>query len=204
MPDEVVSVVLCGVGGQGLKVASRILGEASVRAGFDVKIRESYGLAQREGSVLSHVRIGKNVHSFLTPEGTAKALLSLELMEGARNIEYLSNHDGLAILNNKILYPARYYTGEEDYPNKEDVLSVFRQRGAKVVLIDADSLAKEAGDIRSANVVMLGALAAFNVLPFPPKFIIEAIKAVIPHSIDVNVKAFSLGFKEGRRRGYEA
>ncbi|RLG54536.1 MAG: indolepyruvate ferredoxin oxidoreductase subunit beta [Thermoproteota archaeon] len=202
MRNGVVSIILGGVGGQGLRVASRILGEASVRAGFDVKIRESHGLAQREGSVVSHVRIGKEVHSFLTPQGTAQALVSLEMSEGARNIGYL-RPNGVAILNDKLLYPVSYYTGEAVYPNKKWVLSAFKHYGAKLFLIDAESLAKKAGDLRSTNVVMLGALAALDVLPFSSKFVLEAVRSVIPHSVDVNVRAFKLGIEAARSMDYE-
>jgi len=190
MRNGVVSIILGGVGGQGLRVASRILGEASVRAGFDVKIRES------------HVRIGKEVHSFLTPQGTAQALVSLEMLEGARNIGYL-RPNGVAILNDKLLYPVSYYTGEAVYPNKKWVLSAFKHYGAKLFLIDAESLAKKAGDLRSTNVVMLGALAALDMLPFSSKFVLEAVRSVIPHSVDVNVRAFKLGIEAARSMDYE-
>jgi len=202
MLNGVVSIILGGVGGQGLRVASKILGEASIKAGFDVRIRESHGLAQREGSVVSHIRIGKEVHSFITPEGTAQALLSLELLEGVRNIKYLKPK-GLAILNDKLLYPVTYYTGETVYPDKNWIVSKFREYGAKLIVVKADSLAKKAGDLRSANVVMLGALAASGALPFSSKFVVEAIKSVVPGSSVVNIKAFELGFKAARLKDYE-
>ncbi len=202
MVNGVVSIILSGIGGQGLRIASQILGEASIRAGFDVKIRESHGLAQREGSVVSHVRIGKEVHSFLIPEGTAQALVSLELLEGARNIKYLKPN-GLAVLNDKLLYPVSYYTRETAYPDKKWILSVFKQHRAKLALINAEALAKRAGDLRASNVVMLGFLAASNVLPFSPKFVVEAIKAIFSYSADVNIKAFELGFEAARSVDYE-
>ena len=196
-----VSVILSGVGGQGLRIASRILGEASIRAGFDVKIRESHGLAQREGSVVSHVRIG-GVHSFMIPRGTAQALVSLELLEGARNISYLKK-GGLAVLNDKLLYPVSYYAEELPYPDREEIISIFEQHKVNYVLINAESIAKRAGDLRSANIVMLGVLAAFNVLPFHPKFVLEAVRSVIPYLTDVNVRAFELGIEAARLVGYE-
>ncbi len=202
MFDGVVSIILGGVGGQGLRIATKILSEASIRAGFDVRIRESHGLAQREGSVVSHIRIGKEVHSFITPEGTAQALLSLELLEGERNIKYLKP-EGLAILNDKLLYPVSYYAGETVYPDRERIISKFKEYGVKLILIKADSLAKKAGDLRSANIVMLGVLAASGVLPFSSKFVVEAIRSVVPGYSDVNMRAFELGVEAARLIYYE-
>lgn len=196
-----VNVVLTGIGGQGVVLASRILGQASIRAGLDVKIGETHGLAQREGAVCSHVRIGKRVNSMLIPHHMGDAILSLELLEAARNVHYLKE-GGLLIVNDKIRYPVPHYLGEVTYPPKREIEKILSPYNAKLHVIRADELSAKAGNPKTANVVMLGALAQSGILPFSSEFLLSVVKDLVPaKALEANAKAFRLGMSALKGKG---
>jgi len=186
------NVFISGVGGQGILLASEILSDVALAHGMDVKKSEVHGMAQRGGSVVSHVRFGEKVYSPVIAEGEADLLVSFEKMEALRWVHYVSP-EGTVIVNDQEIVPS----GLERYPEGIDEMLSDRAPGA--LMIDALSLANEAGHPRAVNTVMLGAFS--NYLGFSDQDWREAIsKRVPPKTVDVNLKAFDLGREAGVRR----
>jgi indolepyruvate ferredoxin oxidoreductase beta subunit len=192
MKDK-INIVLTGVGGQGVVTAANIIGKAAVKADVNVFVSEVHGMAQRGGSVNCTVRLG-DVSGPLVPNGSANAVLSMEPSEALRYIQY-TNKKTKIITDIVPVIPFTVATGDEKYPELEKIFKELEKYG-ELYKIDAVKLAKDAGDLVTKNVVMLGALAGSNVLPFKPDFLLEAILENVPQKyIDINKKAFELGFK---------
>ncbi len=187
--SDTVSVILVGVGGQGILLASEILAQAAMQAGFDVKTNEVHGMAQRGGSVMAQVRYGKEVNSPLITEGTASALASLEAIEGLRAAHYLKA-GGLAVINTQRIVPVTVSSGAASYPADAEARCAATFQPLK--LLDAVKIAQGAGDARAANVVVMGALS--NGLALPESAWEGAIrKAVKPKFVEMNLRAFAAG-----------
>ncbi len=187
--SDTTSVIMVGVGGQGILLASEVLARAAMQAGFDVKTNEVHGMAQRGGSVMAQVRYGEEVHSPLILEGTATALLSLESIESLRAAHYLKD-GGLAVVNTQRVIPVTVSSGAAKYPedDAERVKKVF----PKLKAIDAVAIAGELGNIRAANVVLLGALSLG--LDLEMEHWAAALDgAVKPQFRELNQKAFEAG-----------
>jgi indolepyruvate ferredoxin oxidoreductase beta subunit len=187
--DSTVSIVLVGVGGQGILLASEIAARAGQIAGFDVKTHEVHGMAQRGGSVIGQIRYGKQVHSPLVPEGTAAVLGSLERIEALRYAHYLAP-GATAVVSSRQIVPVTVSSGQATYPAdaRERLQAVF----PRLLYVEADELAEEAGNIRAANVVILGAMS--TALDLPLEAWQDAIRAAVaPKHLNVNLKAFDLG-----------
>jgi indolepyruvate ferredoxin oxidoreductase beta subunit len=187
------SIVLTGVGGQGVITAANLLGKAAMRAKIGVFVSEIHGMAQRGGAVVCTVRMG-DVSSPLLPSGTADVLLSMEPVEVLRNICYVNNKTKIITDKNPII-PFTIAVGGEQYPKVEEI---FKELSAHAELypIDALKIAKEAGAVITKNTVMLGALAASGVLPFKPEVLLETILEDVPEKYkDVNKRAFESGMK---------
>jgi indolepyruvate ferredoxin oxidoreductase beta subunit len=192
--DE-IALVIAGVGGQGTLLASQIIGHVAVKHGFSVRISETFGMSQRGGPVVSHIRIAKAVYSPLIPLGTADLVLGFEPLEALRaSIKFLAK-GGSVIVNTRIVYPVEVNRGDAKYPPLERILEALRSIASEVVTVDATMLAAKAGNPISANIVMLGALAALEKLPFKPEDLREAVKERVPRGVDVNLRAFDLGFQ---------
>ena len=188
-----INIVLAGVGGQGAITAANILGKAAVKAKVNVFVSEVHGMAQRGGAVNCTVRLG-NVSGPLVPTGSADAIVSLEPSEVLRNIN-LSNKETKIITDITPVIPFTVSTGEDEYPNID---AIFKEISSysKLYKIDATKIAKDAGAIITKNIVMLGALAALNILPFKKEILLETILENVPSKFkEVNKKAFDGGFK---------
>jgi indolepyruvate ferredoxin oxidoreductase beta subunit len=184
------NILICGVGGQGILLASDILAEVALEAGYDVKKSEVHGMAQRGGSVVSHVRFGEKVYSPLISVGDADAILSFEKLEALRAVHYLSS-DGLVVLNNIEILPMPCASGLEEYPT--EIVEKLKARAKTVELIDGVKLAKKAGSPRTVNVVLLGGLAKH--LELPPEGWLKVIERRVPKkTVAVNRRAFELGY----------
>lgn len=187
------SIVLTGVGGQGVITAASILGKAAVKAGVNVFVSEVHGMAQRGGSVNCTVRLG-DVYGPLVATGSADALLSLEPIEALRYIDK-TNKNTKIITEITPMVPFTVSVSSEEYPNLEKVFKELKNYG-KLYKIDATKIATESGALVTKNVVMLGALAGSGVLPFKKEILLEAILENIPAKFkDINKKAFDGGFK---------
>lgn len=183
------NVLMVGVGGQGVLLASEIFAKALAIEGFDVKVSEIHGMAQRGGSVHSMIRYGKTVHSPLVIRGEADSVLAFELLEALRWIPYLSE-TGRLIVNNRRIDPLPVAIGKEEYP--DNILENLKSISENLVVVDSLALAKEAGNARTANLVLLGVLA--QGLPIPKEIWNGLIRKRVPvHTSEANLKAFGLG-----------
>ena len=183
------NIVLAGVGGQGILLASEIVARAAMSAGFDVKTNEVHGMAQRGGSVLAQIRYGREVNSPLVELGTAQVLASLERVEALRYVDYLAP-GGLAVVSSQAVVPVTVSSGQATYP--EDAEQRIRQFFPRLIYFDAVEIAGRAGNIRASNSVVVGALATG--LALPPEAWQAAIRAAVkPKFVEVNLRAFEAG-----------
>ncbi|MCX7678748.1 MAG: indolepyruvate oxidoreductase subunit beta [Spirochaetes bacterium] len=190
------NVIFAGVGGQGVILASKILLEVAKNAGYDVKEAEVHGMAQRGGSVDCHVRYSKHVYSPLIEKGTADFVVSFELLESMRKLEYLSD-EGILLVNNFRQDPAPVEAGLEKYP--EDLESWLSSNVRKCYILNIESILKEIGNRRIVNIVMLGALS--NFLEFGLDEWKKAIETQVKEKyVEMNIAAFVKG-REYRLQG---
>jgi indolepyruvate ferredoxin oxidoreductase, beta subunit len=183
------NVIFAGVGGQGVILASKILMQVAMNAGYDVKESEVHGMAQRGGSVDCNVRYGSKVYSPLIEKGTADYVVSFELLESMRKLEYLRK-GGTLIVNNDRVDPAPVKAGLDKYP--EDIETWLSSNVANTLLVDTNNTLKEAGSKKALNIVMLGVLS--NFLEFSPAQWEGAIRAQVKEKfVEMNLKAFQLG-----------
>ncbi len=189
-----LDILVTGVGGQGVVLASDIIGETALAAGFDVKKTDTLGMAQRGGSVVSHVRLGEKVWSPLIKEGEADLLLAFEKLEAARWSHYLTP-GAVAIINSYEQPPLSVSLGQEKYPDDNEIKTALRRRTDKIYFIDANRIAKELGNVRTLNILMLGCFSAFT--PIPVSIWQESISRFLPPNIrEINLTAFATGRKE--------
>lgn len=185
--NGITTVSLVGVGGQGILLAAAVVAETATAEGLDVKASEVKGMAQRGGSVLSTVRFGPTVWSPLARH--ADVVVAMELLEGRRGLSLLQPRGTLVTATTRIL-PGSVLRREEAYP--DDLAAAAAARDVRVVLVEAEELAREAGTVRAANVALLGAASA--VLPFAEESWQRGLEAALPAKIlDVNRRAFALG-----------
>ncbi|MGA2192756.1 MAG: indolepyruvate oxidoreductase subunit beta [Nitrospirota bacterium] len=183
------NILVAGVGGQGVLLTSKILAEAALLAGLDVKQSEVHGMAQRGGSVLSQVRLGDKVYSPIMGEGECDLIIGFEPVETARYIHFLKEN-GKVIYNTHRVASLTVSIGAEKYP--EDIDSVIASRVKTALPLDATALAAEAGERRAVNLVLLG--AAMEYLPLSEADVYSAIRKSVPvKSLEMNEKAFLAG-----------
>jgi len=193
---KTTSVVLVGVGGQGILLASEIVAQAAVAEGYDVKTNEVHGMAQRGGSVIAQIRYGKKVFGPLVPRKTAKVLGSLERMECLRYLDYLAD-DGLAVVSSQRIVPVTVSSGNVPYPELgETELGRFFPR---LAYIDAVERATELGNDKVANTVLLGAMSTQLDLSVEA-WTIAIRKSAKERFVDVNLKAFEVGREQGKEK----
>ncbi len=184
------NILFCGVGGQGILLASEITAYGLIEAGFDVKKSEVHGMAQRGGSVVAHLRYGDKVYSPLIDPGTADIELAFEIIEAVRYLPFL-NTDSRVIVNTQKILPPGVATGKMEYP--ENILKELEKRKIEYIPADGFAIAKSVGEIRTANIALVGVLSAY--LPVPEEVFIKVITEHIPRKVDENIKAFRKGRK---------
>lgn len=160
--NKVYNVLIVGVGGQGIILASDVLGKVAAAYGYDVKKNEIHGMAQRGGSVSSHVRFGPVVHSPIIKMGEADVLLSFEQIETLRYFPFLSE-TGTVIINDQKILPPAVFTGQMDYP--ADVLNKIKAKVKSTIVVNGRDVANKLGNSRVVNVIFLGALSNFLDMP---------------------------------------
>ncbi|MBM4248637.1 MAG: indolepyruvate ferredoxin oxidoreductase subunit beta [Euryarchaeota archaeon] len=199
------SLMMAGVGGQGLVLLSNIIGTAGAIAGIRVITGEQHGLSQRSGSIQVHLRVGPDVRSPLIPVGSADAILSLEALETLRYIEYLKD-GGVAVINKRVMHPVGE-TGElvndktRQYMGLEQVVERVGQVTNHVLTLDALEVARRAGNALTENVALLGAISVLEEFPVPPEPLKGAVARMVPKkAVEVNLKAFRLGAEAARDR----
>ena len=182
------SIMIVGVGGQGTLLASKLLGNVLLGAGYDVKLSEVHGMSQRGGSVVTYVRYGDRVYSPIVDQGEADYILSFEILESARWISYLKK-GGKLITNTQKTWPMPVITGAMAYP--EGIVEKLSEK-ADVTAVDALALAKEAGSPKAVNVVLIGVLS--KLMDIPEAAWQKAIDETVPaRFLEMNKKAFALG-----------
>jgi indolepyruvate ferredoxin oxidoreductase, beta subunit len=185
-------IMIVGIGGQGTILASNILGEACLMEGRSVRGAETHGMAQRGGSVESHVRIDGKFGPLIAP-GTADLLIGFDLLEGLRYSHFLKPERKM-VLSRRMVIPTSVFVQGLAIPSAEDIIK--KLSGFSLCLIDAEEIAREAGSVLAANVVMLG--AASHHIPLAEGSLVSAVQRLVPQkTIDVNTRAFAMGRKAG-------
>ncbi len=188
-----LNLLITGIGGQGIIAASDIVAGAALAAGFDVKKTDSLGMAQRGGSVVSHIRLAPRVWSPLVKTGEADIILAFEKLEAARWSHYL-RPDGIAIINNQAVPPLSLSLGNERYPSDEEITSILKQQTDKIYLVNGTDRTGELGNIKTLNTLMLGCLSIF--IPFEEDIWWDCIAQRLPTRV---VKLNTTAFEQGRR-----
>ena len=183
------NIMIVGVGGQGTLLASRILGNTVIGEGYDVKLSEVHGMSQRGGSVVTYVKYGEEVYSPIIGEGEADIILAFEMLEAYRALPYLKK-GGVMIANTQKISPMPVITGAMQYPE-----NIEEKLAEKINLVKVDALdkAKEAGNIKAVNVVLIGVMAKNTDISYDKW--VETIKTTVPEKfLEANLKAFDLGY----------
>ena len=191
-----VDLLITGVGGQGVILASDIVSETALASGYDVKKTDTLGMAQRGGSVVSHVRIGQQVWSPLIKEREVDIILAFEKLEAARWSHYL-RRGAIAVVNNQALPPLSVNLGNERYPDDDEISGILEQVTERVYFVNGTACARELGNVRTLNIFMLGCISLF--LPLR----VHAWESTISQHLSakirqINMTAFKLGRKEIR------
>ncbi|MBQ2253434.1 MAG: indolepyruvate oxidoreductase subunit beta [Clostridia bacterium] len=185
----VKNIMIVGVGGQGTLLTSRILGDAAIREGFDVKVSEVHGMSQRGGSVVTYVRFGEKVYSPVIGKGAADILLAFEPLEAARALSNLKP-GGVLVTNTQQINPMPVIAGSAEYP--AEIPQKIKNLGIDLRAFDALRLAEDAGNSKALNVVLVGYLSTLGI--FSEETLLESLKACVPEKLlSVNLKAFELG-----------
>lgn len=183
------NIMIVGVGGQGTLLASRILGNAVIALGKDVKVSEVHGMSQRGGSVVTYVKFGDKVYSPIIDKGEADIVLAFELLEAYRALPFVKE-GGKIILNSQKINPMPVITGAAQYP--ADIEKKIAEK-VDLAAVPALELAEKAGNARAVNVVLIGVMAKNTDIPY--EHWVETIKKTVPAKfLDVNLAAFDLGF----------
>lgn len=187
-----LDLVITGVGGQGNVLASRILARAAMEAGLPVLTSEAIGMAQREGVVMSQVRMGSGNYGALIPDGGADVLLGFELAETVRGLTKLKR-GGVVIANTHNIHPVSVSLGLSQYDRRQ-LTSFLQESTESLYFLDAAALAEQAGTIKTTNIVMLGALSALRILPYDADHLKKVVLDTIPPGLrEINQRAFALG-----------
>ena len=198
MIDPGFDIVLVGVGGQGIVMLSNAIGHAAAKEGISALTGELHGLSQRSGTVYIHMRVGGDELSPLIPYGEADAIVALEAMEALRYIEFLKD-DGVVIMNQRIIHPTIEVANlskekRTDFLELDKIVKNIKVVTGNVSIIDALSLAKEAGNPLTENAVFIGALSTLSDFPVSPKNMKKGLEKVVPKkAMNQNLKAFTLG-----------
>ena len=193
------SIVIAGVGGQGTLLASKILSEAAQRRGLFVRTSETIGMAQRGGSVSSHIRIGSQDVSPVIPLRHADVLIGFELAEAARQLNRLKPNAS-AVVNVDCIIPTNVALRQGEY-HCDEYLSAIKNNIGRGFYINAAPMAIEAGDARALNIVLLGFSVGAGILPFEEDEIREAMECCIkPRLLEINRKAFLMGAEAARKQ----
>jgi indolepyruvate ferredoxin oxidoreductase beta subunit len=188
------TVQIVGVGGQGVLLASMVLGNAAMGMGYKVAMSEVHGMAQRGGSVLSTLRFGDDVISPLEANGSADLIMGFEPAETCRNLT-LGNKDSVILMNLDPVLPSMVAAGFEEYPEIDSLVNAVKEQNSNLYTIDATKIAIEAGKAVAANAVMIGAVAAVKGFPIPKDVLLASLIEQVPEKFrELNAKAFEMGY----------
>ena len=199
MPEE-MNIILAGVGGQGNVRGAQILGSAVVKSGLLARVSDVYGIAQRGGPVVSHVRMGDEIYGSMVVEHSADVIVGLEPMETLRAVVRFLKPGGVVIMSTRPVFPVEVNTGKSSYPALEEISRLVEKVAGRVVKLDATKVAEDAGMLIAANIVVLGVLAGLGVLPFKADLLRDSVKENIPRAVEQNLRAFDAGVEIGARQ----
>ena len=192
------NVIVTGVGGLGAMTLGTVIAQAALKQGYDVRTSELHGLAQRGGSMLLHLRIGKKLYTPLVLEGEANLVIALEPLEALRTVYFGSKKQKTTFLIDNFIMPtmSNSVMGEK-YPSMNSVIKRIKPFSGKVIVIDAaKTVEKEFGSVIASNVFVFGYAIGKKLLPIKKKYAIEALKQVVPPKfLEMNLKIFEMGFK---------
>jgi indolepyruvate ferredoxin oxidoreductase beta subunit len=194
---ECLNLIVCGTGGQGNVLLSRFLAKAFTKKGYFATIGETFGMSQRGGDVMSHIRISKKrLYGPLIPEGQADVILSLEPMETIRVLRDYGNPSIAVISNVRTVYPPISITGEKDYPDIEEIKSIIREMAASYWFLDATQISLEMGNPILTNMVMMGALVEAKVVDLSKADLEEVMKETFSgDKAQANIRAITRGIE---------
>ncbi len=195
---DIQNILLAGVGGQGIVSLGHLILQSAINSGYKVKGAETHGLSQRGGTVVFHARIG-DVMGPLISKGEADFLISLELAETARYIEYLKPN-GTLIMSTRTIYPNILQIINKKYPKLEEIYDVVSKRAKTVYVIPTESMALEIGSARAENLILLGALIKLNPI-FDYGIVEDAVAKRWPKAKEVNLKALKAGYEYLEKSG---
>lgn len=191
-----LNIAICGVGGQGNLLLERVICNSCLKEGYEVKAADTFGAAQRGGSVVSHLRIGNEIKSSLIGKGRCDIVVGLEPGEALRTASSLLRENGVILVNKTPVPPVSVKVGKREYPSFDAVLNLLKRVSPRVMALDATALArKTTGNERSINMVMLGALIGLKILPVTADTVRQAISELTGASAPSNLKAFEEGFQ---------
>jgi len=199
LPEE-MNIILAGVGGQGNVRGAQILGSAVVKSGLHARVSDVYGIAQRGGPVVSHVRMGDEIYGSMVVEHSADVIVGLEPMETLRAVVRFLKPGGVVIMSTRPVFPVEVNTGKSSYPALEEISRLVEKVAGRVVKLDATKVAEDAGMLIAANIVVLGVLAGLGVLPFKADLLRDSVKENIPRAVEQNLRAFDAGVEIGARQ----
>ncbi len=188
------NVMITGVGGQGSVLASRIVANAAMFAGYEVRTSDTIGMAQRGGSVISHVRFGDCIASPLIANGNVDILLGFELAEAVRGLKMLKP-DGMAVVNEQVIVPPSVYAGISEY-HEAEIKDFLEATVPHLHLFNAVQIARQAGHWKSTNIVLIGALSQIEDFPLNSDQLLESIIQTVPAKMkELNERAFRMGIR---------
>ncbi len=188
-----VNILICGIGGQGTVLAAKLLDQAALLCGLTVHSAETIGMAQRGGSVVSHVRIGENCWSPLITLGQADMIISFEMTEAVRNIQYLKR-GGTIVVNKKVTLSS-VCAGKENSADENSLLEFLNKNCGSVCVVDSEKICCELGTSKVVNTILLGAAASRGINGISIEKIKEALRTTVkPALVDINIKALEKGF----------
>ena len=186
-----------GVGGQGVILATQILSYAALLEDYKVRTAETHGMAQRGGSVATYLRFGTEVEGPLIPRGKTNTILAFEASEAVRIFNY-AGPETVFLINENIIIPPMIHQMGMDYPKLTEIRDFLKEVSEHIYFIEGVKIATSLGNVRTMNVVMLGALIGLDIIPLKKETLEKAILSYLPSKLhDINKKAFEIGFEKG-------
>jgi indolepyruvate ferredoxin oxidoreductase beta subunit len=196
-----INIAITGVGGQGVLTLAEILAKAALQCGFNVRVGEIHGMAQRGGHVVCTVRVGENARGPIVDPGSAHLLVGFEPLETLREIQ-LVKQGGCILMSSHIQYPVAVSMGKAEYPTHEEIIQSMNKYTDKIVEFDALNLAEKAGSSHALNMVMLGAIIGTGLLPISREKTIEVVRTAFSKKFEkINVDATKMGFEMAKSCG---
>ncbi|MFW9794726.1 MAG: indolepyruvate oxidoreductase subunit beta [Candidatus Thorarchaeota archaeon] len=196
--SNTVNIAITGVGGQGVLTLAEVLAKAALQCGFNVRVGEIHGMAQRGGHVVCTVRMGENAMGPIIDPGSAHLLVGFEPIETLREIQ-LVKQGGCVLMSSHVQYPVAVSMGQAEYPDHDEIIMNMKQYTDKIIEFDAMELAKKAGSTRALNMVMLGAIIGTGFVPITEKVALEIVSSTFPKKFEkINTTATKLGLEQAK------